>query len=209
MLLSKHEASSSPFGWANGRRYILSVGSLARVHAYKGFDRVISTLPRLLTEIPDLQYAIIGAGDNQPCLEALAWQMGVHEKVTFIGRVSDQELANAFHGCDVFVMPSQASKSNGWWHGEGFGRVYVEAGLAGKPVVGGNSGGAAEAVLHGKTGLLVDPSSSEELVSALLRLLQNPDLAAQMGRAGRVWASENFTQRSLQASLRGLVEAFK
>ena len=65
--------------------------------------------------------------------------------------------------------------------GEGFGRVYVEAALAGKPVVGSRSGGASEAVLRGRTGFVVDPDSSDEVAEALLAILQDPELASAHG----------------------------
>ena len=206
MLLTGNGNASSSARQASGRRTLLSVGSLARVHEYKGFDTVIRALPRLAVEAPDLIYMIAGKGDNQPRLEALARQLGVRNRITFAGRVSDRELAELYHGCDVFVMPSRASRTNGRWHGEGFGRVYVEAALAGKPVVGSTGGGAAEAVLHERTGLLVDPASASEVSDALSVLLRNPGLGARMGREGRQWASQTFSQASLRA---GLAEALR
>jgi glycosyltransferase involved in cell wall biosynthesis len=62
-------------------------------------------------------------------------------------------------------------------------------------------------VVHGKTGFVIDPSSSEELTRALLGLLENPELSARMGMAGRQWAVENFTQHCVQTSLRELLWA--
>ena len=98
-------------------------------------------------------------------------------------------------------MPSRAAKADGQWYGEGFGRVYVEAALAAKPVVGSTGGGAAEAVLHEKTGVLVDPASASQVSDALSRLLMNPRLAARMGCEGRCWARENFSGASLRSKL--------
>jgi len=100
-------------------------------------------------------------------------------------------------------------QSNGYWEGEGFGRVYVEAALAGKPVVGSTGGGAAEAVLHGRTGLLVDPTSVTEVADALIKLLRDPELAARMGREGRRWADDNFAVSALTRSLAGLLRPYK
>ena len=87
-------------------------------------------------------------------------------------------------------------------------RVYVEAALAGKAVVGSRSGGAAEAVLDGKTGLLVDPSSVCEVSGALLALLQDPVLAAKMGAEGCCWAQANFTIASMRKTLAELLAPY-
>jgi len=188
-------------------RVLLSVGSLARAHAYKGFDTVVRSLPLLLEEIPNLRYTIVGEGDDRTRLEGLARQVGIRDKVTFAGRLSDLELAACYHACDVFVLPSRAAKTNGRWHGEGFGRVYVEAALAGKPVVGSYQGGAAEAAMHAVTGFLVDPTSAEALARATLQLLQNEQLARRMGEAGRRWAAERFTEEAMHKSLADLLNA--
>ena len=102
---------------------------------------------------------------------------------------------------------SRAAARNGNWEGEGFGRVYVEAALAAKPIVGSLGGGAAEAVLPEKTGLLVEPSSAEQIASAIIRLLESPAAAIEMGQAGRKWARENFTEDALRRSLGGLLRA--
>lgn len=200
-MLAESADSTSSAQKTTGCRTILSVGSLASIHDYKGFDRVIRALPRLLTEAPDLHYVIVGSGDNQVRLEALALQLGVRNRITFAGRVSDRKLADLYRGCEIFVMPSRASRANGRWHGEGFGRVYVEAALAGKPVVGSIEGGAAEAVLHQKTGLLVYPGSVFDLTDALAALLRNPPFAAKMGFEGRAWAKKMFSESSLRSSL--------
>jgi phosphatidylinositol alpha-1,6-mannosyltransferase len=76
---------------------------------------------------------------------------------------------------------------------EGFGIVFLEANVCGKPVVGGRSGGIEDAIVDGKTGLLVDPESPEAVAKAVASLLESPDTAAAMGAAGRARALENFT----------------
>ena len=207
LLLSGNGHASGDRTAKQGDKILLSVGSLSKGHAYKGFDRVIKSLPALLRVVPRLRYVIVGEGDNRESLEELASHLGVRERVTFAGGVTQEQLAEHYHTCDVFVLPSGGSASGDSWRGEGFGRVYVEAALAGKPVVGSRNGGAAEAVVHGRTGFIIDPSSSEELTRALLTLLEKPELSAQMGRTGRQWAAENFTQHCVQTSLRELLRA--
>jgi glycosyltransferase involved in cell wall biosynthesis len=188
------------------QRILLSVGSMTRSHAYKGFDTVIRALPIILARAPSVRYLVVGGGDDRPNLERLAAEVGVADRVTFAGEVPDAELAILYRSCEVFVMPSGALGGDSPARGEGFGRVYVEAALAGKPVVGSCQGGAAEAVLHGKTGFLVNPGSVDEVAQAVITLLSDTELAASMGAAGRQWALENFTQEALRRRLAQLLE---
>jgi phosphatidyl-myo-inositol dimannoside synthase len=188
---------------ASGRKEkcILSVGKVSRESAYKGYDTVIRALPEVLQAVPNARYVVAGAGDDIGRLKRLARDVGVEGRVEFKGGIPDAELAACYRSCDVFALPSRAKRSNGEWRGEGFGRVYVEAALAGKPVVGSTGGGAAEAVLHEKTGLLVDPASVSEVAAALIRLLRDPGHAAHMGLEGRRWASHKFTVPAARRAL--------
>lgn len=193
--------NGEPPGTNGHKKCLLSVGMLSKGFSYKGFDTVIRALPKILEITPNLRYVIVGEGNDKERLKKLAVETGVSKYVEFTGEISDLELAARYQDCDVFVLPSRVRQSNGNWEGEGFGRVYVEAALAGKPVVGSRDGGAAEAVLHGKTGLLVDPSSVTEVADALLTLLHDPGLAARMGSEGQHWARENFTASALRRRL--------
>jgi phosphatidyl-myo-inositol dimannoside synthase len=190
---------------------LLSVGSLKTDHAYKGADTVIEALPSIIYAVPGVRYFVVGDGDNRPNLERLAAARGVSERVTFAGEVTDAELAEHYRACDVFVLPSRASRRqdrrNVRTEGEGFGRVYVEAALAGKPVVGSRDGGAAEAVVDGRTGLLVDPRSAGEVAEAVIALLRAPERAAAMGAEGRRWALENFTIEAMRRSLENILSS--
>jgi glycosyltransferase involved in cell wall biosynthesis len=205
--LTASEGAAGPGPDAPGRKHtLLSVGSLAGAYAYKGFETVIRALPLVLGRLPNIRYVIVGEGDDQPRLERLTGELQLEGQVTFAGSVSDEQLAEYYRSCDLFVLPSKATARNGNWQGEGFGRVYVEAALAGKPVVGSLGGGAAEAVLDGKTGLLVEPSSKEQVASAIIYLLESPTLAAEMGSRGRNWAMENFTQEALRRRLAEVIQ---
>ncbi len=208
MLVAPDGRGDDGNGEARSQKVLLSVGNLSRTHAYKGFNKVIRVLPALLDSVPNLRYTIVGDGDDRSRLEMLAASLGVREHVTFTGGITQRALAEQYRACDVFVLPSGELAPDGRYRAEGFGRVYVEAALAGKPVVGSRAGGAAEAVVHGKTGFLVDSSSRQELTRTLLMLLQSPELSTQMGQAGREWASKNFTQESVQQCLHVYLSEF-
>ena len=181
---------------------LLSVASLKPEHAYKGVDTVIQALPQIAAAVPEVRYVVAGAGDDRARLERLASTLGVRDRVIFAGEVSDAKLASLYHASEAFVLPSRTSQRESVrGEGEGFGRVYVEAALAGKPVVGSTDGGAAEAVLAGRTGLLVDPRSVTGVASAVIRLLQSPDCATSLGAEGRRWALERFTVAAMRRAL--------
>lgn len=206
LLTAPAGAGGSEASVLNRECLLLSVGSLTRALAYKGFDTVIRALPLALERVPNLRYVIVGEGDDRPRLERLTAEHQLGSRVTFVGSVSDEQLARYYRSCGVFVLPSNATARNGSWEGEGFGRVCVEAALAGKPVVGSCEGGAAEAVLDGKTGFLVNPGSVDEVAHAVITLLSDAELATSMGAAGRKWALGNFTQEGLRRRLAQLLE---
>ena len=192
----------------NAAPMMLSVSALVRGNEFKGIDTVIEALPRVLERVPDLQYVVVGEGEIRPKLEAFAVKAGVAANVRFVGEVPDAELVELYRQCDVFVLPSRGQELRGAIGGEGFGRVYVEAALAGKPVIGSCTGGAREAVLDGKTGFLVDPGSVDDVAAAVLALLSDPERAAAMGAAGRSWALENFSEQALTESLCELLRPY-
>ena len=94
-----------------------------------------------------------------------------------------KELPAYYAACDVFVMPSRYIESTGTV--EGFGIVYLEAAACGKPVVAGNQAGVPDAVVDGKTGLLVNPWDSDAIGEAIITVLSDPYLASQLGDNGR------------------------
>ena len=201
-LMAPYGGNAGAAASSGKEKRILSVGTVSRESAYKGYDTVISALPEVLRAYPNARYVVAGAGDDIKRLKRLAREMGVAERVEFTGGISDAELAALYRACDVFALPSRTKPPNGKGRqGEGFGRVYVEAALAGKPVLGSTSGGAAEAALHEKTGLLVDPESVAEVAGALITLLGDTERAARMGQEGRSWAHEKFAMRGMKSRL--------
>ena len=106
----------------------------------------------------------------------------MRDAVVLAGHLSDEEVAVMYTLCDVFTLPTGQDKRG---QVEGFGLVFTEAHAYGKPVVAGRSGGVIDAVLHGETGFVVEPGNEQELSRAILRLLDDRDLAAKFGAAGK------------------------
>jgi phosphatidyl-myo-inositol dimannoside synthase len=142
----------------HGKKILMTVSRLTMWDRYKGQDRVIRVLPRVLETYPEIIYLVVGDGDNRPQLEALAAELGVTPAVRFIGEVAPKELADYFRLADVFVMPST---------GEGFGIVFLEALATGIHVIGGNQDGSLDPLADGELGRVIDPDSQKELVPSI------------------------------------------
>jgi phosphatidylinositol alpha-1,6-mannosyltransferase len=171
---------------------------LSRLVPRKGMDVLIEAAARLAPDRPDLVVAIAGTGRDRARLERLARRSGA--PVRFLGAVPDADLPGLYGAADVFCMLCRSR-----WGGleqEGFGVVFLEAAACGVPQVAGASGGAAEAVAHGETGFVVDnPRDPREAAAALARLLDDADLRAKLGEAGRRRVEEHFSYDRLAASL--------
>lgn len=176
--------------------------SLSRLVPRKGMDVLIDAAARLRADIDDVQVAIGGSGRDLARLEKQAASLAA--PVTFLGRVPGHDLADVFGAADVYAMLCRNR-----WGGleqEGFGIVFLEAAAAGVPQVAGDSGGAAEAVLDGETGFVVDPTDVDAVVSALERLLTDEELRRRMASAGRTRACLEFDYDRLAPRLAVAIE---
>ena len=170
-----------------GKQVLLSVGRL--VHR-KGQDKLLQALPDILLKHPDVILVIVGVGPRQKKLDQLVRLHQLTDYVRFVGRVKYEKLPQYFRLADLFVMPSR-SRFFGL-EVEGLGIVYLEASASGIAVLAGASGGAPDAVLNGKTGLIVDGRKVQQIASVVIELLDQPQRLAQLGAAGRVWTEESW-----------------
>lgn len=163
----------------NGHRVILAAG---RMVPRKGHVTLVRAMPRILQCHPDTVLICAGRGPEQREIQRTVDELGVAQYVRLPGYVSDRDLAALYSMCDVFALPAGEAA-----HGqvEGFGLVFAEAAAYGKPVVAGNSGGVADAVLDGETGLLIEPGDAAASAEAILRILADTQLARRLGDAGR------------------------
>ncbi len=166
------------------------VVSVSRLVPRKGMDVLIQAAATLRQQRPGLTVAIAGGGRDEAKLRSLAGRTGA--PVRFLGKVPAADLP-ALYGCaDVFAMLCRNR-----WAGleqEGFGIVFLEAAAAGVPAVAGASGGAADAVVDGETGVVVQhPDDPAAVTAAIAPLLDDPARRAAMGAAGRDRAVSGFT----------------
>ncbi len=164
---------------------LLSVGRLVK---RKGVDMVIKAMPKVLKKIPNLVYIILGDGEEKENLELEIKNSELDKNIKIITQSSDQERDSWYNLCDIFIMASRNIKGDF----EGFGIVYLEANLAGKPVIAGRSGGVGDAVINDLNGLLVDPEDTGQIASAIIKLAENPDLRQKLGEQGKNRAIKDF-----------------
>jgi phosphatidylinositol alpha-1,6-mannosyltransferase len=157
--------------------------------------------------VPDAEYWIVGGGDDRPRLESRAQELGIATSVRFLGSVSPEELAVCYDKCCVFAMPARTELDADTPRGEGFGIVFLEAMVRGKPVLGPRVGAPAEFIRSGEHGLLVDPASAAEVAGALIELLEDRARARQMGVAGREWVLREFSFEKFCERLREGLQA--
>jgi len=161
-----------------GRRIILAVG---RMVYYKGFEYLIRAMKGIRGHL-----LIVGDGPQRMELERLAAVCGVLDRISFLGRVSQEEMIAYYHAADVFVLPSIARS-------EAFGVVQLEAMACGKPVVNtALSTGVPYVSLDGVTGITVPPADAGALTVAINRLLDDPYLRAKFGAAATRRARDEF-----------------
>lgn len=172
--------------------------SVSRLVPRKGMDVLIRAAALLAPSRPDLTVAIAGDGRDRDRLARLVRTTGA--PVRLLGRVAHDDLPDLYACGDVFAMLCRNR-----WAGleqEGFGIVFVEAAAAGVPQVAGDSGGAAEAVVDGETGLVVRrPDDPSAVAEALARLLDDPETRARLAPAGRARAVDAFSYDVLAGRL--------
>jgi len=171
---------------------------ISRLVPRKGFDTAIRAAARLGRVRPDLLLVIAGGGRDDDRLRRLAAELDA--PVRFLGRVPNDDLPRLYGCADLFTMLCRNR-----WGGleqEGFGIVFVEAAACGVPQVAGASGGAAEAVVDGVTGFVIDdPEDVQAAADAFATLLDDPARRAEMGRESRRRAVEEFTYDVLSRQL--------
>ena len=189
-------------GLVTGEKLIVSVGRLSR---RKGFDQVIRSLPLLMQRGLAVHYAVIGIGEDRDYLQSLTWELGVSDRVHFLGHVAPDDLARWYNAADVAAMPNREIAGDT----EGFGMVFLEAAACAKPTVAGLAGGTGAAVIDGVTGLRVDGASTEAVADALGRLLGDPVLASELGAQGYARALRDFSWQQVAEKTRQLRETLR
>jgi glycosyltransferase involved in cell wall biosynthesis len=160
------------------------VGALGRLVHKKGFEHLITAMPRVIAAMPGAYGVIGGAGDLLDALRRQAGECGVAHRVLLPGAIDWQQTPDFYAMCDVVAVPSVVDARG---NVDGLPNVLLEAMASGRAIVASRVGGLPDVLQHEKTGLLVPPGSAESLADAVIRLLGDATVRDRLGDAARHW----------------------
>ena len=162
--------------------------TLARLEKRKGHDKVINTIVKLKTSFPDIKYIILGEGVEKNNLQKLVKKLSLEKNVFFTGQVDNSKKKYLFENADLLVMPTLDETHNKSI--EGFGIAYIEAAFYGIPSIASNVGGSPEAVIHEKTGMVIN--KPDELYKTIFNLLSDKNKKLFLGNEAKKRAENEF-----------------
>jgi phosphatidyl-myo-inositol dimannoside synthase len=177
------------------------VACVSRMVPRKGQDTLIKAWPQVRAERPDARLLLVGDGPYAPALKRLAERLGVAGEIIFTGPVPWPELPGYYDAADVFAMPCRTRRAG--LDVEGLGIVYLEASATGLPVIGGDSGGAPDAILDGESGYVVHDVAG--VAARVTELLNDPAKAKAMGEKGLAWVDREWREELPAARLAALL----
>lgn len=176
----------------------------ARFVARKGIDVLLRAWRRVQSEFGDgAELIIAGDGPQRRRLHALADELKLIGTVRWAGALTRRQVAELLRGAELFALPVRTRLAG--LEPEGLGLIFLEAAATGLPILVGDSGGAPETVLDGRSGYLVDPLDHDRLADRLVELIKNPELRRRMGAAGRAHAIGGFGADRVRTTLRELI----
>jgi len=184
----------------DGEALLLFVG---RLIPQKGCSDLLAAMKLISRSRPGTRLIIAGDGPERTTLEKMSVDLGIAGQVEFAGWASREELVQLYHAAKLFVA-SPVRGAGG--EVEAFGLVFAEAGLAGLPTVATKSGGIADIIIDGETGLLVDEHDPDQFAQAVLQLMNNSEQAQQMGAAAKRRAEARFTRQRAAAAFSDMFE---
>jgi glycosyltransferase involved in cell wall biosynthesis len=155
-------------------------------HEVKDYPMFLRAAQLVKHSVPGTAFLVAGEGHLRSSIESLAQELGLRESIFFLGRC--EKISHLLNASDVCVLSSRA---------EGFSNAIIEYMAAARAVVATNVGGAAEAVVEGETGYLVESGDYIAMAKRLVSLLQNPATARAMGQRGKQRVEQNFSCRAL------------
>ncbi|MFT7644523.1 MAG: phosphatidylinositol alpha-1,6-mannosyltransferase [Candidatus Paceibacteria bacterium] len=185
-----HEVKSiDKFKSYKTKKVLLTVGALKN---RKGQALVVKALPKIVQKHPDVTYVMVGTPTDKISISELAKKLGVLNNIEIVGQVSDIDILDYFHICDVYVHTPRVS---GGFQFEGFGIVYLEAAACRKPSVGADAGGISDALLDGVTGLIAPEDDVEKIAENIIKLLDDEKMRNDFGKAGREYAEKHTWEK--------------
>ena len=180
------------FGFRND---VPVIGTIGRLVWQKGFEYLIKAIPKIVKDLPEAKFLIVGEGPLREKLEELGKRLKVKDNIIFTGFRSD--IKEILASIDVLVMPSLL---------EGLPMVLLEGMAMAKPIVATNIDGISEVLENGKTGLLVPPKDTDTLAEAIIEILNNKTKASHLGQNARKIVEEKFSVEKMVEQIEWVYE---
>ena len=189
---------ANPFIRFNGKPILITI---ARLEERKGHVQILKTLKKLKLKFPQIQYIISGEGPEKSNLKTTVKDLKLEDNVIFTGLVNDPQKKYLYEKADLMIMPTldQSNKRSI----EGFGIAYLEAAFFGVPSIASKIGGTPEAVLHNKTGIIID--DLKDLYQSIDNLLANNDLIEKLGKQAQQRAIKDFNWKKVTQNYLSLI----
>ena len=173
--------------------------TVSRFEKRKNHEKVIMAIRNLKEIYPDIVYTCIGTGDDEESLKKLVIELKLEDQINFLKDVPSDFKNALVAKSHIFIMPSIIHKKSV----EGFGIAFVEAAQYGIPSIGGKDGGASDAIIHEKTGLICDGNNLDEIYSSIDDLFKN-NKYLEYGKAAKE-NSQNFLWEKIIESYRRIL----
>jgi glycosyltransferase involved in cell wall biosynthesis len=180
---------------------VLFVGGLDKAHDFKGVDKLIAAISKISEQVK-IELRIVGGGSELETFQSLAAALGCKDRVTFLGRVSDEGLPEEYRNADVHILPSIN-------RGEAFGIVTLEAAASGIPSIVSDLPGVRTLVKQDETGFIISPGDVISIVKTLEYCANNKEELRNMGRKARKRIRNNYTQDIIKKQLQELYKGVK
>jgi len=160
--------------------------TVARLDKRKGHDNILMLIKNLLVKFPKIKYVSIGSGEEEMNLQQLSKKLSLEKEAIFLKNIDHDLKAALISHADLFLMPTRIEKKSV----EGFGIAFVEAASYGVASIGGKDGGAPDAIVHNKTGLICDGKDLNSIYDSVINIFKDEKFI-RYGKEARKF-SENF-----------------
>jgi glycosyltransferase involved in cell wall biosynthesis len=161
--------------------------SVSNIEAGKGVDDVLQALAKMdPSHREDVRYIVIGDGGALVQVKNQAKDLGLADRVDFLGSMPHNQLIPYYDVCDLFILPSRRGKE------ESFGRVFAEAAARSKPSLGVSEGGMVDVIFNGKTGFLVNSGHVDDILNRINWCLLNREPVEKLGCSAKQFVKLRF-----------------
>ena len=173
------------------------IAGVGRLNAQKNFALFLEIAAAVVTEIPEARFLLAGEGPEEPRLRAQAASLGIADRVLFAGYIPDTRIV--YSAADILLMPSRF---------EGLPMTLLESMAMGLPIVASNLDGIAEVITDTYEGLLAEPGNAATFTSQVIRLLRDPDFAAQLAINARTKIESNHSVEIMTTAVESIYDKF-